>query len=692
MVSQLIKGKFSALLVAYSEAERKAEVTRQVLVDKPDFDAYAAFARIAQEHLGGVTIPELGRFLTDCGTPFNRDDLDLLFIHLDFDADGLVSWPEFLDAILSREYHNNYQYGNSNRFNAELEISLARVFEQEMNNETTLEELRKSVWELAELKEGALFDEMDVERKGWLSLQDFANFLKESYPNMGFADIERCFRRVDEDNDDRVLFDEFVRTLRPVYCYKYYENYIPKGRDISPTKIYQKVHEPAPLRKNPKQTTSDKINSVQHQAVRERTKNMVDVNRGPGNPEKFDDLYVSTSFGPDRNNQDSPTRIRSRGALDPYNDYAFRGYYPDHQRNWQGPPADMMGGFGQYGLGGGGSWSHMRDPLMNSGWEGWKENPYINAAAKRVEKSHLNDELFRSRMTLSPGRGEVLKQRALELSPSRHRRPYYYDRYGTPDESAVKLKDSTMAGITSLKEEAHDHPEEDNSGLLKSEILGESGVHTNLQEPGSALLKSEYIGSKKVTISKYNEQPLEEEADLDESPEDHRGRLLRNVKECLNDVLLIEKKRKNLSMRFDFCLTEVFGQIDVEKTGYVGINELDDWSTAANIQMNREDWAMILDRYDASKDGKFNFSEFCDLWVPWTEVYKRTMVNRSQTNVSNFKNYTVQTRKLVKDLLYSIATAEENFESNRFKITGGHYNVSHELYDWMDVNKDGAIT
>ena len=145
-------------------------------------------------------------------------------------------------------------------------------------------------------------------------------------------------------------------------------------------------------------------------------------------------------------------------------------------------------------------------------------------------------------------------------------------------------------------------------------------------------------------------------------------------------------------MRFDFCLTEVFGQIDVEKTGYVGINELDDWSTAANIQMNREDWAMILDRYDASKDGKFNFSEFCDLWVPWTEVYKRTMVNRSQTNVSNFKNYTVQTRKLVKDLLYSIATAEENFESNRFKITGGHYNVSHELYDWMDVNKDGAIT
>jgi hypothetical protein len=68
------------------------------------------------------------------------------------------------------------------------------------------------------------------------------------------------------------------------------------------------------------------------------------------------------------------------------------------------------------------------------------------------------------------------------------------------------------------------------------------------------------------------------------------------------------------------------------------------------------------------------------------------MVNRAQTGVNNFKGYTVQTRKLVKDLLYSIATAEANFEANRFKITGGHYNVSHELYDWLDTDKSGSVT
>merc|ERR1712151_949785 len=108
--------------------------------------------------------------------------------------------------------------------------------------------------------------------------------------------------------------------------------------------------------------------------------------------------------------------------------------------------------------------------------------------------------------------------------------------------------------------------------------------------------------------------------------------------------------------------------------------------------MKREDWAMMLDRYDKSKDSKFCFTEFCQLWVPWAEVYKKEMVNRSHTGVNDFHKYTVQTRKLVKDLLYSLATAEENFEANRFKITGGHFNTSTELFNWLDANKDGHIT
>jgi len=255
-----------------------------------------------------------------------------------------------------------------------------------------LEVKRKHLWELAELKEGALFDEMDTDRKGWLSLNDFQNFMTQFYPNMNFAEIERAFRRVDEDNDDRVLFDEFVRTVRPVYCYRYYDHYIPTARDISSTKTYQPSHSPKPLRTSGKVTTSTKIQNLEKKAQRERTKDLVEQNISEQTgKKKTNDLYVSTSYGT-QNCQTgegiSPSKVRSRGAMDPFNDYAYRGHYPDFQRNWQGVPSELEWGFGPQGMGMGTPFQNFKNPIMNKDWEYWKENPYINAAARRVEKSH----------------------------------------------------------------------------------------------------------------------------------------------------------------------------------------------------------------------------------------------------------------------------------------------------------------
>jgi hypothetical protein len=62
MVSNLIKEKFGSLLTQYAEAERKTEVTRQVLVERREFDAYAAFRRMTTEYLGGITLIELTNF------------------------------------------------------------------------------------------------------------------------------------------------------------------------------------------------------------------------------------------------------------------------------------------------------------------------------------------------------------------------------------------------------------------------------------------------------------------------------------------------------------------------------------------------------------------------------------------------------------------------------------------------------
>jgi len=119
---------------------------------------------------------------------------------------------------------------------------------------------------------------------------------------------------------------------------------------------------------------------------------------------------------------------------------------------------------------------------------------------------------------------------------------------------------------------------------------------------------------------------------------------------------------------------------------------LDNYAKQSGILMNREDWAVILDRHDRDKDGFLNFAEFVEIFAPYTPEYRKTMRNRSLLQVSTFYQYTIQTKKLLKDLLFSIVTALENFESNKFKITNGVVANSNQVFDLLDANKDGVVT
>lgn len=79
------------------------------------------------------------------------------------------------------------------------------------------------------------------------------------------------------------------------------------------------------------------------------------------------------------------------------------------------------------------------------------------------------------------------------------------------------------------------------------------------------------------------------------------------------------------------------------------------------------------------------------MFMPATKAYRSKMQERSRNQGKNFKAYTVQTQKLMKDLLYSIVKCEENFEVNKFRISGGSVTVSNQLFDWLDINSNHAV-
>jgi hypothetical protein len=97
-----------------------------------------------------------------------------------------------------------------------------------------------------------------------------------------------------------------------------------------------------------------------------------------------------------------------------------------------------------------------------------------------------------------------------------------------------------------------------------------------------------------------------------EITDENKRALVENIKECLTDQKTLEEKRINLSLRFDFCVGEFFQQCDGRKTGYVNLQDLWTYSKFSSFQMNKEDWCIVMDRYDRDRDGHLSLIEFSD--------------------------------------------------------------------------------
>ena len=138
------------------------------------------------------------------------------------------------------------------------------------------------------------------------------------------------------------------------------------------------------------------------------------------------------------------------------------------------------------------------------------------------------------------------------------------------------------------------------------------------------------------------------------------------------DNKILEEKRINLSLRFDFCLMELFHMMDKDKNGYLTLAEIDRFALANYLGLDTEDCAIIIDRFDKDRDGRLSFAEFCAIFSPDTLEYRKSMQDRLERNIFAFVEYTLQTQQIIKDLLKAIVTVEENFENTKARISEGH--------------------
>jgi len=862
------------------------------LCEKPEFDAYSAFRRVTTEHYGGITLFELKEFFQHHDIPVESYQLDLLYCHLDHDGDGLINWEEFLRFTMSKEYHSSNQYGRVADFNLELEHSLMRFFEQELQNEVALESRRRTLWDTPGLSEKNLFDLVDQEVAGDLNQENIHNFLKPyADDTYNEAKAERIWRRMDEDKNGRVTFNEFLRSVRPIYCYKNYTKAIPQQKDLSPTKIY---HRPASRMGDGKSSRGNSVNSSSRvgstkfvtrteydattgrplgRAIRslvrdassprqdkaKATKKVEahEVGLNPthpvNNPDKTghrwdrvmgwnqdvdpimamqmglhpldlatgrtDSLYSGAYWhhkGPgtaqqitknplNPENPDSPLKakvsvptqqqIMNTEGSHPEQKAALDHTFFTHQRliertlgnkeymanpdmteeeraemvkvlkekgltSWQMGDPSMFGSLTHHGHMGGmhpmadpnmsteereklmknmgamghmhamGPWGHMGNPNMTKEEREkmMKSGPYGGMGGPWGGMGHMG--------AMGPWGGM-----GGHMGPHAHLGPY-----GNPNmtkEEREKLwKTGGWGGHMGAPWMNPNLPKEERDAMLKSTHMGPmagpwaSGIkkeqkdywnlgksnekdHWNMGTEGNeskvqesqvvtegqelACLNPEMQASvvpvepEDVEVNMNTEADPVDEARMQQGMQGYidveiKRKLVFNLRGTIGDHRVLEEKRKNLAMRPDFALSELFTMVDTDSNGYANMNELCKWSEGGNINFTREDWAVMLDYFDKDGDTYLSFSEFSALFTPYTKEYKQTMTTRNGKGTTKFLDLTVQTKKLVRDLLYSIRLSFDNFEYNRHKVTGNSVAIANEVFDFLDRNKDGYVT
>ena len=130
------------LLMNIAEKEKQVEITRQVLCQNLNFDAYQIFSYLDHESKNYINEINLISFLNKKnGIHFTSEELEFLILLYDQNFDARLSYSEFLNIVLS---DNNYELRKKARerigscsdnptipFN--VEYSLVKLFQKILN-------------------------------------------------------------------------------------------------------------------------------------------------------------------------------------------------------------------------------------------------------------------------------------------------------------------------------------------------------------------------------------------------------------------------------------------------------------------------------------------------------------------------------------------------------------------------------
>ena len=209
------------LLLVIAEAEMQVENAKKRLTENPDFNSIEAFRRLTEDET--IRLLDVRRFLKDNGYSPTDEEMEILYAALDRDHDRVISWGEFLNSCINREFSpDDSNFPNSWRvpreIPAEVERALAEVLMQELEAGLRIEDAKHQfISSVSKFALEQIFDQIDNEHKDYVSLVNLWTFIKSEAKETSLKVAERCFKRLDLDYDARINYDDWSESMEPYF-------------------------------------------------------------------------------------------------------------------------------------------------------------------------------------------------------------------------------------------------------------------------------------------------------------------------------------------------------------------------------------------------------------------------------------------------------------------------------------------
>ena len=200
--------RLAKLMMQIAEGERTIEISRQVLSDLYDFDAYQIFKNLDIEGKNRIDAKNLIDFLKNKGIYTSEEEAKLIILFYDQDFDGVLTYPEFINLVQSeKSIHKSPNFSPTDCLSYNIDRSLGKLLEKEV------ELSRMVLYILKDLKLRYDFNIHDLyhSAKNWnfITADSIRNFLEKNDFSYLESDIKSIIKRMDLNKDGKIDLGEF---------------------------------------------------------------------------------------------------------------------------------------------------------------------------------------------------------------------------------------------------------------------------------------------------------------------------------------------------------------------------------------------------------------------------------------------------------------------------------------------------